>query len=92
MEGGDKKAEDPEKVAPAEEKKEEEEEEEEEVVFDYDYEQLKSSPEMVNVTTSDMLTLLYPHAMSRYFSLDISYVVQYSILIEVHSTDSVAPL
>ena len=36
------------------------EEVEEEMVFDYDYEQMKSTPEMVNVTTSDMLTLLYP--------------------------------
>ena len=68
VEGEEKKAEEPEKAAAAteekkdgsDEKKEEEEEEEEEMVFDYDYELLKSTPEMVNVTTSDMLTLLYP--------------------------------
>ena len=61
VEGGENKAEEPEKVAAATEAKKEEEEQEEEMVFDYDYEQLKSTPEMVNVTTSDMLTLLYPH-------------------------------
>lgn len=69
VEGGEeKKAEEPESAVAAseekkeegEEKREEEEEEEEEMVFDYNYEQLKSTPEMVNVTTSDMLTLLYP--------------------------------
>ena len=60
MEGGDKK--DSDEVAKEEEKKEEgeEEEEEEEMVFDYDYEQLKSGPEMVDVNASDILTLLYP--------------------------------
>ena len=74
VEEGDKKAEEPEKVAPAEEKKEgqeEEEEEEEEMVFDYDYEQLKSTPEMVNVTTSDMLTLLYPHTRTRIYGIKL---------------------
>ena len=43
----------------------EEEEEEEEMVFDYDYEQMKSTPEMVNVAISDMLTLLYPLTHSK---------------------------
>ena len=43
----------------------EEEEEEDEMVFDYDYKQMKSTPEMVNVTTSDMLTLLYPLTHSK---------------------------
>lgn len=63
--GVEKKAEEPEKAVALDERKKEEEEqrkeEEEEMVFDYDYEQLKSTPQMVNVTTSDMLTLLYPH-------------------------------
>ena len=66
VEGEEKKTEPESPAAATEEKKDgsdekkEKEEEEEEMVFDYDYEQLKSTPEMINVTTSDMLTLLYP--------------------------------
>ena len=44
------------------EKKMEEEtvEEEEEQVFEYNYEEMKSTPVMANLTTNQMLTLQYP--------------------------------
>ena len=40
------------------------EEEEEEEVFEYDYEQMKSTPTMVNVSTSNMLQLQYATILS----------------------------
>ena len=60
----------------------EKEDEEEEEVFEYDYDQMKSIPEMVNVDTSDMLTLLYPFkclirvqsTKCRAFSMALHYV------------------
>lgn len=42
------------------------EEEEEEEVFEYDYEQMKSTPAMVNVSTSNMLQLQYAKPQSVY--------------------------
>lgn len=44
----------------AEDEKEEEKEEEEEQVFEYNYEEMKSTPVTANVATSQMLTLQYP--------------------------------
>ncbi len=41
--------------------KEEEKSEEEEQVFEYNYEEMKSGPECNNVSTHNMLELLYPH-------------------------------
>ena len=76
-EGEDKKTEELDKAA-TEEKQEEEEEEE--MVFDYDYEQLKSTPEMVNVTTSDMLTLLYPFITVYFLQDDVfKFLIWYKI-------------
>lgn len=50
-----------EKVTPEVANQEEEVEEEEELVFEYDYDEMKSGPVMVNSTTSEMLKLQYPN-------------------------------